>query len=98
MCSAAALSVAALAKATAPCCFHTFLPLLRPLWVDMATREENYGHVLVGFLIIMCSFISHMDQIYASYYANEVLIQEFRLVDKDQQQLKIIGECDRNSI
>ena len=64
-----ALSLAALAEASAPYGIESFDSVLKPLWKGIRAHR---GKVLAAFLKAIGFIIPLMDAMYASYYTREV--------------------------
>ncbi|CAI7843133.1 unnamed protein product, partial [Closterium sp. NIES-53] len=63
-----ALSLAALAEASAPYGIESFDSVLKPLWKGIRSHR---GKVLAAFLKAIGFIIPLMDAMYASYYTRE---------------------------
>ncbi|GMH15903.1 hypothetical protein Nepgr_017744 [Nepenthes gracilis] len=90
-----ALSLAALAEASAPYGIESFDSVLKPLWKGIRSHR---GKVLAAFLKAIGFIIPLMDAIYASYYTKEVmfiLIREFQSPDEEMKKivLKVVKQC-----
>ncbi|KAM7271624.1 hypothetical protein ACFE04_030838 [Oxalis oulophora] len=90
-----ALSLAALAEASAPYGIESFDSVLKPLWKGIRSHR---GKVLAAFLKAIGFIIPLMDAIYASYYTKEVvfiLIREFSSPDEEMKKivLKVVKQC-----
>uniref|UniRef100_A0A1J3GT84 Splicing factor 3B subunit 1 n=1 Tax=Noccaea caerulescens TaxID=107243 RepID=A0A1J3GT84_NOCCA len=90
-----ALSLAALAEASAPYGIESFDSVLKPLWKGIRSHR---GKVLAAFLKAIGFIIPLMDSIYASYYTKEVmliLIREFQSPDEEMKKivLKVVKQC-----
>ncbi|KAI5683523.1 hypothetical protein M9H77_04751 [Catharanthus roseus] len=90
-----ALSLAALAEASAPYGIESFDSVLKPLWTGIRSHR---GKVLAAFLKAIGFIIPLMDAIYASYYTKEVmhiLIREFQSPDEEMKKivLKVVKQC-----
>lgn len=90
-----ALSLAALAEASAPYGIESFDSVLKPLWKGIRSHR---GKVLAAFLKAIGFIIPLMDALYASYYTKEVmfiLIREFQSPDEEMKKivLKVVKQC-----
>ncbi|CAI5475130.1 unnamed protein product [Closterium sp. Yama58-4] len=90
-----ALSLAALAEASAPYGIESFDSVLKPLWKGIRAHR---GKVLAAFLKAIGFIIPLMDAMYASYYTREVmvvLIREFQSPDEEMKKivLKVVKQC-----
>ncbi|CAB4289706.1 unnamed protein product [Prunus armeniaca] len=90
-----ALSLAALAEASAPYGIESFDSVLKPLWKGIRSHR---GKVLAAFLKAIGFIIPLMDAMYASYYTKEVmviLIREFQSPDEEMKKivLKVVKQC-----
>ncbi|CAI7840368.1 unnamed protein product, partial [Closterium sp. NIES-54] len=90
-----ALSLAALAEASAPYGIESFDSVLKPLWKGIRSHR---GKVLAAFLKAIGFIIPLMDAMYASYYTREVmvvLIREFQSPDEEMKKivLKVVKQC-----
>eukprot|EP00271_Cylindrocystis_brebissonii_P023373 TRINITY_DN9672_c0_g1_i1.p1 TRINITY_DN9672_c0_g1~~TRINITY_DN9672_c0_g1_i1.p1 ORF type:complete len:1296 (+),score=272.86 TRINITY_DN9672_c0_g1_i1:282-4169(+) len=90
-----ALSLAALAEASAPYGIESFDSVLKPLWTGI---RQQRGKVLAAFLKSIGFIIPLMDAMYASYYTREVmviLIREFASPDEEMKKivLKVVKQC-----
>ncbi|XWS39753.1 hypothetical protein CRYUN_Cryun18bG0081400 [Craigia yunnanensis] len=90
-----ALSLAALAEASAPYGIESFDSVLKPLWKGIRSRR---GKVLAAFFMAIGFIIPLMDAIYASYYTKEVmfiLIREFQSPNEEMKKivLKVAKQC-----
>ncbi|KAL8130787.1 hypothetical protein AgCh_006922 [Apium graveolens] len=90
-----ALSLAALAEASAPYGIESFDSVLKPLWKGIRSHR---GKVLAAFLKAIGFIIPLMDAVYASYYTKEVmiiLISEFQTPDEEMKKivLKVVKQC-----
>ncbi|KAK1353632.1 Splicing factor 3B subunit 1 [Heracleum sosnowskyi] len=90
-----ALSLAALAEASAPYGIESFDSVLKPLWKGIRSHR---GKVLAAFLKAIGFLIPLMDAVYASYYTKEVmiiLIREFQSPDEEMKKivLKVVKQC-----
>eukprot|EP01018_Ginkgo_biloba_P035429 Gb_20157 [translate_table: standard] len=90
-----ALSLAALAEASAPYGIESFDSVLKPLWKGIRSHR---GKVLAAFLKSIGFIIPLMDAMYASYYTKEVmviLIREFQSPDEEMKKivLKVVKQC-----
>ncbi|THF94749.1 hypothetical protein TEA_017699 [Camellia sinensis var. sinensis] len=90
-----ALSLAALAEASAPYGIESFDSVLKPLWKGIRSHR---GKVLAAFRKAIGFIIPLMDAIYASYYTKEVmiiLIREFQSPDEEMKKivLKVVKQC-----
>ncbi|KAK2997810.1 hypothetical protein RJ639_024937 [Escallonia herrerae] len=90
-----ALSLAALAEASAPYGIESFDSVLKPLWKGIRSHR---GKVLAAFLKAIGFIIPLMDAVYASYYTKEVmvvLIREFQSPDEEMKKivLKVVKQC-----
>ncbi|KAL8096905.1 hypothetical protein AgCh_030113 [Apium graveolens] len=90
-----ALSLAALAEASAPYDIESFDSVLKPLWKGIRSHR---GKVLAAFLKAIGFIIPLMDAVYASYYTKEVmiiLIREFQSPDEEMKKivLKVVKQC-----
>lgn len=90
-----ALSLAALAEASAPYGIESFDSVLKPLWKGI---RQHRGKVLAAFLKSIGFIIPLMDAMYASYYTREVmviLIREFQSPDEEMKKivLKVVKQC-----
>lgn len=90
-----ALSLAALAEASAPYGIESFDSVLKPLWKGIRSHR---GKVLAAFLKAIGFIIPLMDAIYASYYTKEVmliLVREFQSPDEEMKKivLKVVKQC-----
>uniref|UniRef100_A0A0D9VFZ9 Phosphatase PP2A regulatory subunit A/Splicing factor 3B subunit 1-like HEAT repeat domain-containing protein n=1 Tax=Leersia perrieri TaxID=77586 RepID=A0A0D9VFZ9_9ORYZ len=90
-----ALSLAALAEASAPYGIESFDTVLRPLWKGI---KSHRGKVLAAFLKAVGFIIPLMDTAYASYYTKgvmQILIREFQSPDEEMKKivLKVVKQC-----
>ncbi|KAF9591638.1 hypothetical protein IFM89_005219 [Coptis chinensis] len=90
-----ALSLAALAEASAPYGIESFDSVLKPLWKGIRSHR---GKVLAAFLKAIGFIIPLMEPMYASYYTKEVmviLIREFQSPDEEMKKivLKVVKQC-----
>ncbi|OII71016.1 HEAT repeat family protein [Cryptosporidium andersoni] len=90
-----ALSIAALAEASAPYGIEAFDNILRPLWKGI---KEYRGKGLAAFLKAIGQIIPLMDAHHANYYTSEVapiLVNEFSTPDDEMKRivLKVIQQC-----
>ncbi|KAF8403544.1 hypothetical protein HHK36_011648 [Tetracentron sinense] len=90
-----ALSLAALAEASAPYGIESFDSVSKPLWKGIRSHR---GKVLAAFLKAIGFIIPLMDAIYGSYYTKEVmfiLIREFQSPDEEIKKivLKVVKQC-----
>ncbi|KAL8135795.1 uncharacterized protein LOC141711097 [Apium graveolens] len=90
-----ALSLAALAEASAPYGIESFDSVLKPLWKGIRSHR---GKVLAAFLKAIGFIIPLMDAVYASYYTKEVmiiLIREFQSPDEEMKKivLRVVKQC-----
>ncbi|KAL9343225.1 hypothetical protein Peur_063656 [Populus x canadensis] len=90
-----ALSLAALAEASAPYGIESFDSVLKPLWKGIRSHR---GKVLAAFLKAIGFIIPLMDAMYANYYTKEVmfiLIREFQSPDEEMKKivLKVVKQC-----
>ncbi|CAL5183216.1 unnamed protein product [Lathyrus oleraceus] len=90
-----ALSLAALAEASAPYGIESFDSVLKPLWKGI---RQHRGKVLAAFLKAIGFIIPLMEALYASYYTKEVmliLIREFQSPDEEMKKivLKVVKQC-----
>ncbi|CAN1139501.1 Splicing factor 3B subunit 1 [Linum perenne] len=90
-----ALSLAALAEASAPYGIESFDSVLKPLWKGIRSHR---GKVLAAFLKAIGFIIPLMDAMYAFYYTKEVmyiLIREFQSPDEEMKKivLKVVKQC-----
>ncbi|KAK1389774.1 hypothetical protein POM88_017952 [Heracleum sosnowskyi] len=90
-----ALSLAALAEASAPYGIESFDSVLKPLWMGIRSHR---GKVLAAFFKAIGCIIPLMDAEYASYYTREVmvtLVREFESNDLEMIKivLKVVKQC-----
>ncbi|MCL7050451.1 hypothetical protein MKW94_012212 [Papaver nudicaule] len=90
-----ALSLAALAEASAPYGIESFDSVLKPLWTGIRSQR---GKVLAAFLKAVGFIIPLMDAVYASYYTKEVMFilkREFESHDEEMKKivLKVVKQC-----
>lgn len=90
-----ALSLAALAEASAPYGIESFDNVLKPLWLGI---RQHRGKGLAAFLKAIGFIIPLMDPEYASYYVKEcvpILIREFGSADEEMKKivLKVVKQC-----
>ncbi|KAL4858600.1 Splicing factor 3B subunit 1 [Chlorella vulgaris] len=90
-----ALTIAALAEASAPYGIESFDDVLEPLWKGIRLLR---GKVLAAFLKAIGFIIPLMDAMYANYYTREVmiiLIREFQTPDEEMKKivLKVVKQC-----
>ena len=90
-----ALSLAALAEATAPYGIESFNEVLKPLWLGIRLHR---GKGLAAFVKVISFIIPLMDRVYALYYTKEVtiiLIREFQTSDEEMKKivLKVVKQC-----
>ncbi|KMT00064.1 hypothetical protein BVRB_1g018910 [Beta vulgaris subsp. vulgaris] len=86
-----ALSLAALAEASAPYVIESFDSVLKPLWKGIRSHR---GKVLAAFLKAIGFIIPLMDALYASYYTKECVSTEG--VEADYIRSDILPEFFRN--
>ncbi|KAL4443434.1 hypothetical protein ABPG75_011171 [Micractinium tetrahymenae] len=90
-----ALTISALAEASAPYGIESFDDVLEPLWKGIRLLR---GKVLAAFLKAIGFIIPLMDAMYANYYTREVmiiLIREFQTPDEEMKKivLKVVKQC-----
>lgn len=90
-----ALTIAALAEASAPYGIESFDDVLEPLWKGIRLLR---GKVLAAFLKSIGFIIPLMDAMYANYYTREVmvvLVREFQSPDEEMKKivLKVVKQC-----
>ncbi|KAJ4970947.1 hypothetical protein NE237_004046 [Protea cynaroides] len=90
-----ALSLAALAEASAPNGIESFDLVLKPLWEGILS---HHGVVLAAFLKAIGFIIPLMDAENASYHTKElmcILIREFQSPDEEMKRivLKVVKQC-----
>jgi len=90
-----ALSLSALAEASAPYGIESFDSVLKPLWKGIRSHR---GKGLAAFLKAIGFIIPLMDAEYANYYTREVmiiLIREFQSPDEEMKKivLKVVKQC-----
>merc|ERR1711937_695513 len=90
-----ALSIAAMAEASAPYGVEAYDCVLRPLWKGIC---EHRGKGLAAFLKAIGHIIPLMDAEHANYYTREVmiiLIREFSTPDEEMKKivLKVVKQC-----
>ncbi|ODQ66922.1 ARM repeat-containing protein [Nadsonia fulvescens var. elongata DSM 6958] len=90
-----ALSISALAEASAPYGIESFENVLEPLWMGI---RKHRGKGLAAFIKCIGFLIPLMDPEYANYYTKEVmviLLREFNSPDEDMRKivLKVVQQC-----
>ena len=90
-----ALSLAALAEASAPYGIESFDGVLRPLWAGVRSHR---GKVLAAFIKAAGYLIPLMEADYANYYTREimpVLVREFASPDEEMKKvvLQVVRQC-----
>ena len=91
----AALSISALAEASAPYGIESFDDVLEPLWRGVRVLR---GKVLAAFLKAIGFVVPLMQEAYANYYTKEVMVvilREFATPDEEMKKivLKVVKQC-----
>ena len=90
-----ALSISALAEASAPYGIESFDDVLEPLWRGVRVLR---GKVLAAFLKAIGYVVPLMQEAYANYYTREVMVvvlREFATPDEEMKKivLKVVKQC-----